>query len=235
MRELSGLRRFLLPSLDLRWEGKGVDQEKPCELLKLLDLFGGKLFIVMRALISIQPYEVRPVPQIRGELAIFRKLINASSQGFSSSRLIKFARGHINGLAKHRRCGVGVPALSIVKTLNERAPNGGRNMLRSVKRLFLRVFKNDSSTSGFGDSVEVACAVVCHPLSRVWWMKHAQTKDFVAAIAGKGCSAFVAARGNEGHRTKSHSTDPAVWAISDQGYRHIHSMDAQQRALRRES
>lgn len=216
----------------LCWKGEGVNKEKASELLQLFDFGSAEFFIVMRALISIEADEVRPVPQIRGELAIVCKLIDAFSKRFPGGRLIKFAGGHINGLAEHRCGGVGMSTCCVIKTLNEWTLYRGRNVRWSVKRLLLWVLTNDRGATGFGQGIEVTGAGVRHPLGRVRWMKKANAEDFVAAIAGKRGSASVVACRHNGHRAKGHPSDTAVWAVSNESYRHIHSMDAQERALR---
>lgn len=223
------------PCEDLCWEGESVNKEKASEFLQLFDFGSAEFFIVMRALISIEPDEVRPVPQIRGELPIVCKLVDAFSQRFPGGRLVKFAGGHINGLAEHRCGGVGMSACGVIKTLNEWTLYRGRNVRWSVKRLLLWVLTDDRSATGFGQRIEVACAGVHHPLGRVRWMMKAHAEDFVATIAGKRGSASVVACRHNGHRAKGHSSHTAVWAVSNESYRHIHSMDAQERALRWES
>lgn len=234
MRQSLGLRSGLARE-HLCWKGESVNKEKASELLQLFDLGGAEFFIIMRALISIEADKVRPVPQIRGELAIVCKLIDAFSKRLPGGRLVKFAGGYVNGFAKHRCSGVGISACCVIKTLNEWTLYRGRNMRRSVKRLLLWVLTHDLGATGFGQGIEVARAGVHHPLGCVRWMKKAHAEDFVATIAGKRGSASVVACRHNGHRAKGHPSHTAVWAVSNESYRHIHSMDAQERALRWES
>lgn len=230
MLEVSGLCRCFTCE-NLGREGECVHQEQPGEFLKLFNLCCREFYVVMRTLVSVETDQVRPFLQISSNPSTTGKKVDALRQEFSCKRWIKFTCCRINSLSEHGGSCVCIAAPRVVEPLDKGSLNCRRDICWSFKGNLLRILSNNRRICPLEIVVKISWESI-HPARSIGRVEEADAANLAASIARKHCRAQRLSRGNIRNQLHGDVGGAAVRAISNKGYRHIHSIGARDWAAR---